>query len=150
MEILIDLSIACAAILAAAYCLLLSRRLRALTRLDSDVGRAIAVLSKQVDDLTNALVAAEKSNTSAGAALGQQISKAEATARQLELLMAAGQAGSQTSVSRSKSANDLQSAHKSTPPDEDGFTPISRSPTRNSPEPRRRVLRQREYAGGGV
>lgn len=150
MEILIDLSIACAAILAAAYCLLLSRRLRALTRLDSDVGRAIAVLSKQVDDLTNALVAAEKSNTSAGAALGQQISKAESTARQLELLMAAGQAGNQLAGARTMSATEFQPAHMPAPPEEDGFTPIRKTSPRNSSEPRRRVLRQREYAGGGA
>lgn len=150
MEILIDLAVACAALLAAAYCLLLSRRLRALTRLDSDVGKAIAVLSKQVDDLTKALVAAEKSNTSAGAALGQQISKAEATARQLELLMAAGQAGGLQTATRSKHGNDFQPEHNSASPEEDEFSPIRRTPTRSVSEPRRRVLRHREYAGDGV
>jgi hypothetical protein len=150
MELLIDLAVACAALLAAAYCLLLSRRLRALTRLDSDVGRAIAVLSKQVDDLTHALVAAEKSNTSAGAALGQQITKAEATARQLELLLAAGQSGTHLPAARAKNTTEQRSDHISASSDEDSFTPIRAAPTRKGSEPRRRVLRQREYAGDGI
>lgn len=65
MTLLIDLTIALGAFLAAAYCLLLSRRLRALTRLDGDVGAAIAVLSQQVDALTRALQTAAKSSTQA-------------------------------------------------------------------------------------
>ena len=46
MGILADIAIGSGALLAAAYCMLLSRRLRAFTRLDGDVGRAIALLSK--------------------------------------------------------------------------------------------------------
>jgi len=138
MQILIDLAIAFGAIFAAAYCLLLSRRLRALTRLDSDVGRAIAVLSKQVDDLTKALRAAERSTTCAADALGEQLLQAQATARQLELLMAAAQAGHHTQTHRAP-------VRQPTPPEHDPFTPIQQP--RPEADLRRRVVRQRDHMG---
>ena len=57
--------------------------------LDGDVGRAIALLSKQVDQLTQALSAAEASSSARGHVLRDQITAAEQAARRLELLMAA-------------------------------------------------------------
>lgn len=89
MIILADIAIGAGALLAAAYCMLLSRRLRAFTRLDGDVGRAIALLSTQVDQLTRALTAAEVESTAREAALRAQVTAAEQAARRLELLMAA-------------------------------------------------------------
>lgn len=89
MTILADIAIGAGALLAAAYCMLLSRRLRAFTRLDGDVGRAIALLSTQVDQLTRALTAAEADSTKREAALRAQVTAAEHAARRLELLMAA-------------------------------------------------------------
>lgn len=89
MNIIIDIAVGAGALLAAAYCMLLSRRLRAFTSLDGDVGRAIALLSKQVDQLTQALAAAEANSGKREQALRQQIAAAEQAGRKLELLMAA-------------------------------------------------------------
>ena len=127
MSILMDLAIALGAFLAAAYCLLLSRRLRALTRLDGDVGTAIAVLSQQVDALTRALQAASQSSTQAEASLALTIARAETATRNLELMLAAGRAP----------------APRTAPPPEDdtpadGFAPFGRATART------RVLRTRD------
>ena len=144
MEILIDLAVACAALLAAAYCLLLSRRLRALTRLDSDVGKAIAVLSQQVDELTKALHAAEQSNSRANTALEQQIERADATARRLELMMAAHQASPQEAAPPSNPS--AVAPRKIVEPESktEEFAPFGRAASRNGTETRARVLRQRD------
>ncbi|MFU8899213.1 MAG: hypothetical protein ACNA7L_09995 [Roseinatronobacter sp.] len=143
MDIVIDLAIALGAIIAAAYCLLLSRRLRALTRLDGDVGRAIAVLSKQVDDLTTALRAAEQQNSAAGTALGQQITQAEAAARRLELLMAAAQTSRQNAPSHLEGAQDIPAYGT----DHAAFAPMRPAAPRSQDDLRRRVIRQRDHAG---
>ncbi|TVQ00709.1 MAG: hypothetical protein EA338_04925 [Roseinatronobacter sp.] len=148
MEILIDLTIAFGAIMAAAYCLLLSRRLRALTRLDGDVGKAIAVLSKQVDDLTKALRAAQQSNTSAGAALDQQITQATATARRLELLMAAAQSGQAAPAAQNRPMPTEPTGGFAPQLDLDAFTPLRQSTPRPDTDTRRRVMRTREQIGG--
>jgi len=146
MEILIDVAVAFGALIAAGYCLLLSRRLRALTRLDGDVGKAIAVLSKQVDDLTKALRAAQQSNISAGATLDQQITQATAAARRLELLMAAAHSG------QKPSARDpaMPDAPTGAAPEFglDSFTPLRQPSSRPEADTRRRVMRQREHIGG--
>lgn len=146
MSFLIDMMIAAAALLAAAYCMLLSRRLRALTRLDGDVGRAIAVLSHQVDELTKALRAAEQSNSRANLALEQQIERAESTARRLELLMAAQQPGAAPMPVVSAVAPRGQTESKESAAD---FAPFARAAIRTGPDPRTRVLRQRDLAGTG-
>jgi len=127
MALILDFAVALGAFLAAAYCLLLSRRLRALSRLDGDVGSAIAVLSQQVDALTRALHAASHSGTQAEASLALTIARAETATRNLELMLAAGR-GSQG---------------QSTPPipADEGFAPFSRASSRP------RVLRQRETDG---
>ncbi len=147
MDIVIDLAIALGAIIAAAYCLLLSRRLRALTRLDGDVGRAIAVLSKQVDDLTTALGAAEQQNSTAGTALGQQITQAEAAARRLELLMAAGQASRQSAPAHLEDTQDNQPPDTAYGTDTAAFAPMRPAAPRSHDDLRRRVIRQRDHAG---
>ena len=89
MHFLSDLLLATGAIGAAAFCLVLSRRLRALTTLDSGMGRAIATLSAQVDDLAGALKAAQQTSRAAAGKLDTQTRRAEAACRRLELLMAA-------------------------------------------------------------
>lgn len=88
MQHLIDIAIGAGAILAAAYCLMLSRRLRALTRLDGDVGNAIALLSAQVDALNSALIRAQKASDASVAKLAEQTARADNATRQLELLLA--------------------------------------------------------------
>ena len=142
MEIVIDLAIAAGAFFAAAYCLLLSRRVRALTRLDGDLGRAIALLSRQVDDLTRALKAAEQSSAESGTALAQHITTAEAAARRLELLMAAHRA---TGVPDAEGPR----AGPGSPGREGAdFTPLRNGAYHLAPDPRKRVLRHREPGGG--
>lgn len=88
MTFLSDLLLATAAIGAAVFCLVLSRRLRALTALDGGMGSAIAVLSAQVDDLTRALKSAQEASRQASEKLESQTRRAEGACRQLELLMA--------------------------------------------------------------
>lgn len=89
MGFLSDLLLAAGAFGAALYCLVLSRRLKALTALDGGLGSAIAVLSAQVDDLGRALRAAQEAASGSGNRLAQATDRAEAAARRLELLVAA-------------------------------------------------------------
>lgn len=144
MSFMIDIVIAAAALLAAAYCMLLSRRLRALTRLDGDVGKAIAILSHQVDELTKALHAAELSNSRANTALDQQIERADATARRLELLMAAHHTDPQEPAA--KAINSAVAPRDLAPKAEPGedFAPFGRAASRSASDTRSRVLRQRD------
>ena len=88
MEFFADLLIAAGAIGVAAFCIVLSRRLKALGRLDSGIGGAIAVLAAQVDDLTRALKAAQATARDSASQLESQTRRADAACRQLELLMA--------------------------------------------------------------
>lgn len=89
MGFLSDLLLAAGAFGAAAYCLVLARRIKALTALDSGLGQAIALLSAQVDDLGRALVQARDGASAASGQLGAQTERAEAACRRLELLVAA-------------------------------------------------------------
>ncbi len=88
MEFIADLLIAAGAIGLAIFCFVLSRRLKALGRLDSGIGGAIAVLAAQVDDLTRALKAAQATARESATQLESQTKRADAACRQLELLMA--------------------------------------------------------------
>lgn len=83
-----DILLAGAALGAGLFCLLLSRRLRALTALDSGMGKAIAILSAQVDDLARSLQTARQTAESAAGTLEAQTRRAEAACRRLELLLA--------------------------------------------------------------
>ena len=89
MQYITDLALGFAALSAAAYCMVLSRRLRALSRLDGTMGSAIAVFSAQVDELSRALQAARHSSEGARTQLESQTSRAEAAARRLELMLTA-------------------------------------------------------------
>ena len=88
MEFLSDLFLGAAAIGAAIYCTVLSRRLAALGSLEGGMGAAIAVLSGQVDALQQSLKAAQDAAVKSGARLDNQTQRAEAVARRLELLVA--------------------------------------------------------------
>ncbi|EPX84173.1 hypothetical protein ruthe_02383 [Rubellimicrobium thermophilum DSM 16684] len=83
-----DVLLGAGAVAAGIYCLVLSRRLRRFTDLDRGLGGAVAVLSAQVDDLTQALARAEGAARESAATLGAASGRAEAAARRLELLMA--------------------------------------------------------------
>lgn len=147
MQILVDSIIGAGAFLAAAYCMLLSRRLRGLTRLDGDVGRAIAVLSQQVDALTAALKAAEQSNSQAGVALSEQVARANSAARHLELLMGAHQASHTVSPPRENERSSQEPALNHTDPRAATFETLDGLPHRTGRDARRRVSRQREQLG---
>lgn len=88
MQFFADLLLATAASGAAIYCLVLSRRLKALGSLEGGMGSAIAVLSRQVDDLTRSLKAAQDAAGRTAGSLDGQTERAEAAARRLELLVA--------------------------------------------------------------
>jgi hypothetical protein len=88
MDFFADLLIAAGAIGVAVFCFVLSRRLKALARLDNGIGGAIAVLSAQVDELTHALKAAQATARESASQLEGQTRRADAACRQLELLMA--------------------------------------------------------------
>lgn len=73
---------------AAVYCLVLSRRLRKFTQLESGMGSAVAVLSAQVDDMTRALEKAQAAAKSSVSSLESLTGRAEGVAEKLELLLA--------------------------------------------------------------
>jgi hypothetical protein len=88
MDLVADVMLAAGAFGAAAYCLVLSRRLSRFTQLEGGMGNAIAVLSAQVDDLTRALGAAQDAARGSTDRLGDLTARAEAAASRLELLIA--------------------------------------------------------------
>lgn len=88
MALVADFLLGCGALTAAVYCLILSRRLAALNRLEGGMGTAIAVLSSQVDELNQALVQARKTAGDSSAALEGRTLRAEQAVQRLELLLA--------------------------------------------------------------
>jgi len=114
VDFLSDLFIAAGAFGAAVYCLVLSRRLKTLTALDSGMGNAIAILSAQVDELNTALTDARAVAQSSSGRLQAQTERADSAARRLELLIAAlhdlpeqpGTAGQSDATGTSAEASD--------------------------------------------
>ncbi|MCC5991519.1 MAG: hypothetical protein JJT99_03250 [Rhodobacteraceae bacterium] len=135
MTILIDIAVALGAFLAAAYCMLLSRRLRALTRLDGDVGAAIAVLSQQVDALTKALETASHAGSAAQTGLDSSIARAETATRSLELML-----GAATARASAAGPDPTAATHGNSAP-----APHARPSAQ--PGARPRVIRHREMSG---
>ncbi|MFN3723269.1 MAG: DUF6468 domain-containing protein [Paracoccaceae bacterium] len=88
MNVIADFLLAAGAFSAAVYCLVLSRRLKRFTTLETGMGGAIAVLSAQVDDMTNALERARSSAQSSSSGLEDQVRRAEAAAARLDLILA--------------------------------------------------------------
>jgi len=88
MEMIANVCLAAGAFGAAFYCHILNRRLRNFARLDSGMGGAIAVLSAQVDDMTQVLQAARAAASESTASLEERVARAEAAAQRLELLLA--------------------------------------------------------------
>ncbi len=133
MDFLSDIIVASSALGAAVFCLILSRRLRAFSSLDSGMGGAVAILSAQVDDLTRALKAAQDTARKTTERLEAQSIRAEAAARKLELLLAA---------MHDLPAADDRSAQNPAP----GST-HPRPPTSWNPSPRP-PPRRRQHGGG--
>ena len=88
MELIADILLIAGALGAGFYCVVLSRRLSRFTDLERGVGGAIAVLSKQVDEMTAALESAREATKSSASSLGSMTGRAEGVAQRLELLVA--------------------------------------------------------------
>lgn len=89
METIADILLIAGSLGAAAYCMVLSRRLARLRELDSGMGGAIAVLSAQVDEMTKALDTARKTAGESATTLSALTERSEQSARRLELMLAA-------------------------------------------------------------
>lgn len=83
-----DILLGAGAFGAAAYCVVLARRLKRFNNLENGVGGAVAVLSAQVDDMTRTLDQARKAAGHSSATLTALTERAEDAARKLELMMA--------------------------------------------------------------
>lgn len=84
VSLIADLLLLAAAIGAAGYCIVLSRRLTRLNSIDKGLGGAIAVLSVQVDDLTKALEDARNGSEATAERLATLMSEAEKMANDIE------------------------------------------------------------------
>lgn len=119
-----DVTLLLAAIGAGTYCFVLSRRLSRLSSIDKGLGGAIAVLSAQVDDMTNVLAEARNGSDRASADLQEKISLAEKLVNDLEIMMAAfhdlpideGSTNDPPTVTNSQQSAELN-AHEQTIPD---------------------------------
>ena len=89
--IVADILLALGAAGAGVFCLVLIRKLRALTDLEKGVGGAIKVLGAQVEQLNRTLIDARSKADASETALAELSARAEATARQLEIMLAATQ-----------------------------------------------------------
>lgn len=83
-----DILLGLGALGAAAYCVVLARRLKRFNNLENGVGGAVAVLSAQVDDMTRTLDKARKAAEHSSTTLTALTDRAEDAARKLELMMA--------------------------------------------------------------
>jgi hypothetical protein len=84
-----DILLGFGAIAAAAYCFVLSRKLSKFKGLDQDLGSAIAILSRQVDEMTRVLSSAQASATDSATELAEKTESATSVAERLELMIAA-------------------------------------------------------------
>lgn len=84
-----DLLLVTASLGAAAYCMILSRRLMRLGSFDKGIGSAIAVLSAQVDEMKAALGDAKAGSEGAGRQLADLVRQAQDISAELEMMIAA-------------------------------------------------------------
>lgn len=89
MTLITDGLMIAAALFAGAYCLVLSRRLRALKDLDSGVGGAIMRMTRALEDARLALEEAKAANRDGNKELKDLIVRAEAASGQLRILLSA-------------------------------------------------------------
>lgn len=88
MEMIADILLAAGAFGAALYCYVLNLRLRKFQTLESGMGGAIAVLSAQVDDMTQALEKARGAANGQAVALEALTERGESVAARLEIMLA--------------------------------------------------------------
>jgi len=84
-----DILLMCASLGAAAYCMILSQRLKKLGSFDKGIGSAIAVMSAQVEEMKAALKEAKTGSDEAGRDLGDLVRQAREISAELEMMIAA-------------------------------------------------------------
>ena len=89
LSIVTDLLLVTASVGAAAYCMVLSRRLTRLGSFDQGIGSAIAVLSAQVEEMKTALGEAKAGSDGAGQHLNGLVRQAQDISAELEMMIAA-------------------------------------------------------------
>lgn len=88
MELIADILLVCGTFGAMFYCFVLARRLARFNNFENGMGGAVAVLSVQVDSLTEALKTAQQSADASASTLTELNHKAESLASRLEILVA--------------------------------------------------------------
>ncbi|MFZ0099834.1 MAG: hypothetical protein WAK98_15210 [Gemmobacter sp.] len=88
MGLLADILLVAGTLAVAAYCYVLSARLRKFATLESGMGSAVALLSAQVDDMTRALDRARGSAQASATGLETLTARAEMAAARMEVLLA--------------------------------------------------------------
>ncbi|MBB5720426.1 DNA anti-recombination protein RmuC [Loktanella ponticola] len=88
MAFISDILMSSGAFGVALYCIVLSRRLKRFTNLESGIGKAINTMSKQIQDLENSLQKAQITGSESVNRLKEGSERAEAAGRHLELLVA--------------------------------------------------------------
>jgi len=89
MDLLMNGLLTVATLFAGGYCWVLARRVRDLKSLDKGLGGAIVTLTRQIELARATLDEARAASTAGKAELGQLVSRADAAAGQLRLLLAA-------------------------------------------------------------
>lgn len=84
-----DVTLIAATLGAGLFCLILSRRLTRLSRIDNGLGGAIAVLSAQVDDMSKALADTKSGSEGSAARLQELNAEAQTLLEELELMLSA-------------------------------------------------------------
>ena len=120
MAFLSDILLGAGALAAAFYCVVLSRKLNRLTGLDQELGTAIAVLSKQVDEMTTALEAAQASATQSRDELGALTERAESVAHHLNTVLEAPISASATPPAADISDLSTSAVPRADPPPDAG------------------------------
>ncbi|MCF6273330.1 MAG: hypothetical protein L3J37_09115 [Rhodobacteraceae bacterium] len=87
MGLIADVLLIAGALGAALYCMILARRIKSLSKLDSGLGGAISALSKQVDEMRASVKTATQISGSSMKDLMEVTGRAEIAAGRLELLL---------------------------------------------------------------
>ncbi len=87
MGLIADVLLIAGALGAALYCMILARRIKSLSRLDTGLGGAISALSKQVDEIQASVKTATQASGASMKDLMDVTGRAEIAAGRLELLL---------------------------------------------------------------
>lgn len=87
MDLIADGVLILSALVAAVYCMVLSRRLRRLMRTEGGLGEAISAMSRQADELSRALAAAKSANEESASRLHAEVAAAREAQAQLVAAM---------------------------------------------------------------